>query len=122
MIRSIQRMCIIARVVIFSVYCVSGTSNVFFPLKWSTINSHLLELFARRQHIRVCVCFNNLASARFLLSEYFLFIVGCGRRYLFAQGRSVWKKWKKRYYILVQVKESALCAAVFKEGHTPEGV
>ena len=60
MIRSIQRMCIIARVVIFSVYCVSGTSNVFFPLKWSTINSHLLELFARRQHIRVYVCFNNL--------------------------------------------------------------
>jgi len=24
-------------------------------------------------------------------------------RYLYAQGRNIWKKWKKRYYVLVQV-------------------
>jgi len=29
------------------------------------------------------------------------FLMFC--RYLYAQGRNIWKKWKKRYYVLVQV-------------------
>jgi len=42
-----------------------------------------------------------------LLSSLFSFCFCCAyfSRYLFAQGRSVWKKWKKRYYILVQVRK-----------------
>lgn len=36
-------------------------------------------------------------------------------RYLYGVGRSVWKKWKKRYYVLVQVSQYTFAMCSYKE-------
>jgi len=57
----------------------------------------------------------SVVAVNFLLSRQIQNeVCRCWRvlcRYLFAQGRSVWKKWKKRYYVLVQVSSGFLALA-----------
>ena len=39
------------------------------------------------------------------MSNWMLKFVICYSRYLYSQGKAVWKKWKKRYFVLVQVSQ-----------------
>lgn len=38
--------------------------------------------------------------------------------YLYGVGKSVWKKWKKRYYVLVQVSQYTFALCTYKEKKT----
>lgn len=39
----------------------------------------------------------------------------CFRRYLFVIGKSVWRKWKKRYMVLVQVSQYTFALCSYKD-------
>ena len=36
-------------------------------------------------------------------------------RYMYAMGRTVWKKWKRRYFVLVQVSQYTFAICSYKE-------
>lgn len=60
----------------------------------------------------------NLArmSKQYLIGVLQVFLNIC--RYLYGVGKSVWKKWKKRYYVLVQVSQYTFALCTYKEKKT----
>ena len=46
---------------------------------------------------------------------YFSIMLHVYRRYLYAMGKTVWKKWKRRYFVLVQVSQYTFAICSYKE-------